>query len=322
MDAAFELLNRYQRGFPLSTRPFAEIAARARLAERQVIDTYRALAASGVLGRIGVVFRPNTVGASTLAALSAPKPELERVAAIVSAQPEVNHNYEREHRWNLWFVAAAQDEAGVAAALARIEHASGLQALRLPLVEEYHIDLGFDLQDGSVPRSDGLAVRRAELTEAERRLVAALEQGLPLVAEPYEALARAAGLTEAKVIATLHAWLRIGTARRLGVIVRHRPLGYTANAMVVWDVPDEAVRAAGRRAAAHPAVTLCYRRARAPGWPHNLYCMVHGRERARVAQAVEQVSEAARLGGYRREILFSARCFTQRGARYAATTDG
>jgi DNA-binding Lrp family transcriptional regulator len=319
MDAlAYRLLNEHQRGFPLVPRPFAEIAAAARASEAEVLATYCRLHAEGLLGRIGVVFRPNTVGASTLAALSVPPRELERVAALVSAQPEVNHNYEREHRWNLWFVVAAAGEAEAGAALDRIEAASGLEALRLPLEEEFHIDLGFDLGNGEVPRGAAPGGRPPALPAEARRLVAALEHGLPLVADPYAELGRRIGCPEGEVIAMLRGWLENGIARRIGAVVRHRPLGYRANAMVVWDVPDAEASAAGRRAAAHPAVTLCYRRARRPPeWRYNLYCMVHGKERARVAEAIEDVARAAGLSGCAREVLFSARCFAQRGARYA-----
>jgi DNA-binding Lrp family transcriptional regulator len=319
MDAlAYRLLNEHQRGFPLAPRPFAEIAAKAGASESEVLAIYRSLLAEGVLGRIGVVFRPNTVGASTLAALAVPPKSLERIAALVSAHSEVNHNYEREHRWNLWFVVAGADEQEVGAALERIEAESGLKALRLPLEEEFHIDLGFDLASGDVPRGPALNGSRLSLSAKARRLVAALEHGMPLVGEPYAALARQAGCTEGEVIATLQGWLESGVARRIGAVVRHRPLGFRANAMVVWDVPDAEASAAGRRAAAHAAVTLCYRRARRlPEWRYNLYCMVHGKERARVEQAIEDVTRAAELSGYAREVLFSARCFAQRGARYA-----
>jgi len=87
--------------------------------------------------------------------------------------------------------------------------------------------------------------------------------------------------------------------------------------MVVWDVPDEKASDDGRRLAADPAVTLCYRRARAlPDWPYNLYCMVHGRERAAVTQTIERLCTQHGMGRYPRAVLFSTRCFSQRVARY------
>jgi len=315
----FVLLNRYQRHFPLVARPYAEIAAQLDVSEAEVIASYERLAARGVLGRIGALFRPNTIGASLLAALAVPEGDLERVAEMVSAHAEVNHNYEREHDFNLWFVAAAPDATRLEGVVAAIERETGLAALRLPLVEEYHIDLGFDLGSGEVPRGSSAAAEAWPLDAAERRLVGALAGGLPFVSEPYAALGRVAGLSGAEVIERLRRWLASGVLRRFGTVVRHRTLGYTSNAMVVWDVPDAAAREAGERLAAQPEVTLCYRRVRRPPrWNYNLFCMVHGMERAQVTAAIERVTQAAGLDAYPREVLFSRRCFAQRAARYGA----
>jgi len=316
----FELLNRWQRDFPLEPQPFARIAEEVGLDAAGVLARYYALAEDGALSRIGAVFRPNTVGASTLAAMRVPPAALERVAAQVSAQPEVNHNYEREHALNLWFVATAADAPALERALTRIEQSSGHAVLRLPLVEEYHIDLGFDLENGTVPRLPFEAPRAPRALSAEERLlVDALAEGIPLVDAPYAALGAAAGLDEARVIAILREWVAQGTVRRFGAVLRHRPLGYAANAMVVWDVPGAEVRAAGLRAAALSQVTLCYRRVRRlPTWPFNLYCMLHGRARHEVEAAIEQLAREACLSAYPRQVLFSRRCFTQRGARYVS----
>jgi len=315
-----DLLNRWQRDFPLEPRPFLRIAQQLGVGAEQVLARYRALAASGTLSRIGAAFRPNTVGASTLAAMRVAPAALEQVAEQVSAQPEVNHNYEREHAFNLWFVATAPDGDALEQALARIEQLTGHRVLRLPLLEEYHIDLGFDLVDGSVPRAGAASAGvPLALSAVQRRLVARLADGLPLVEAPYAALGAAVGLSESAVIETLRAWLAIGVIRRFGAVLRHRALGYAANAMVVWDVPDDLVRDCGLRAAQLAEVTLCYRRTRRmPAWPFNLYCMLHGTERTVVDAAIERVARDAMLDGYPRQVLFSRRCFTQRGARYGA----
>ncbi len=319
----YRLLNDYQRDFPLVPHPYAEIGAQCDLSEQEVIHEYCGLREAGKIDRIGTLFRPNTVGASALAALAVPPRELERVAQGVSAQPEVNHNYEREHRYNLWFVVTGQDASCVGAALDRIESQCGLRSLRLPLEEEFHIDLGFDLFDGAVPRNGTAPVQPVMLDPDDRRLVAALQKGIPLVSRPYAELGRAAGLTESAAIEMLRRWLDCGIVRRFGAVVRHQPLGYRANAMVVWDVRDAEVGAAGRRAAALSAVTLCYRRVRQlPEWPYNLFCMIHGKERAAVARAIDDVTRGAGLDGYPREVLFTRRCFAQRAARYVETAHG
>jgi DNA-binding Lrp family transcriptional regulator len=139
------LLDEFQRDFPLVDAPFAAIAERLGSTEQEVIETLSRLAAQGYISRVGAVFAPRRIGHSVLAALAVPQSRLEQVAALVSSLPEVNHNYEREHSYNLWFVVAAPDARRVDAVLDRIEQHTGLQVLRLPLLHAYHIDLGFPL---------------------------------------------------------------------------------------------------------------------------------------------------------------------------------
>jgi DNA-binding Lrp family transcriptional regulator len=156
------------------------------------------------------------------------------------------------------------------------------------------------------------------LSVVDRRLLAAIQDGLPVVERPFQAVGEAIGLSENEVIAWLERMIDDGVIKRFGVIVRHRELGYRANAMVVWDVPDARVAEAGRTLAGMPFVTLCYRRPRRPpAWPYNLFCMIHGRERGAVETLVEQASAAAGLEDLPRAVLFSRRRFKQRGARYA-----
>ena len=162
-----------------------------------------------------------------------------------------------------------------------------------------------------------------ELSAADRRLLDTVGAGLPLVPRPYAALAEQLGMSEQAVLARLADLLDAGVIRRFGVVVRHHELGYRANAMVVWDVPDGAVDAAGRALAAAPDVTLCYRRPRRPpAWPYNLFCMIHGRDRGAVLRAVERAAEAAGLTAVPREVLFSGRRFKQRGAVFGPTPTG
>lgn len=139
------LLDGCQHGFPLTPRPFGVLAARLGTTEARVLDAFREMRRDGLVGRIGAVYRTNTVGSSCLAAIGVPPARLEEVAALVCSFPEVNHNYEREHSFNLWFVVTAPDQARRDAVLDAIEVETGLRVLRLPMVEDYHLDLGFKL---------------------------------------------------------------------------------------------------------------------------------------------------------------------------------
>jgi DNA-binding Lrp family transcriptional regulator len=140
------LLNEFQHGLPLTSKPFADIARQLGVYETTVLETLQRLQTEGVVSRVGAVFRPNRIGASTLAAMAVPAAMLEEVAGIVSSFDEVNHNYEREHRFNLWFVVVADDEQQLQDVLAEIEDSCGYPVLDLPLLNEHFIDLGFDLK--------------------------------------------------------------------------------------------------------------------------------------------------------------------------------
>lgn len=313
------LLNGCQRDFPLIDRPYARIAAAFGIGETELLHTLAGLVADGRLGRVGAVFAPGRIGTSTLAALQIPAPDLERIAALVTACAEVNHNYEREHAFNLWFVAAARNERQLGNVLARIAVQSGCPLISLPLVEEYRIDLGFDLArpDAPVRRMRSLLTEPLALTGEERAIVHALQAGLPLIPAPFFALAQQARTSAPRVLATLQRWVEDGTIRRFGLIVRHRELGYVANAMAVWDVPDDVVSAIGRRLAEERGVSLAYRRRRSPPhWPYNLFCMVHGRERGAVEQRIAQITAALGVQDCPHAVLFSRRRFKQTGPRH------
>lgn len=340
------LLNDFQRDFPLSPRPFAAVAGHLGVAENNVIATLTALRARGMVSRVGPVFRPGRLGASMLAAMAVPRERLEAVAALVNSYPQVNHNYEREHAYNLWFVLAADSRRVLNILLDEIERRARLPLLRLPMLTDYHIDLGFTLkweddeddddeeeeeekkqeqdeeyedddEDDDDDDEDDEEPWRAEAAGTD--LIAAIQDGLPLVARPYAAIAARVGTSEAHVRARIRTLLENGTIKRLGVVVRHHELGYRANAMVVWGVADEHVDRLGARMARFDFVTLCYRRAPdLPAWPYNLYCMIHGRDRTAVLKRVAQVVDACGLQHAPYTVLFSRRRFKQCGARYVS----
>ena len=140
------LLNEFQNGIPLTSNPWSDIARQLGVYETTVLETFKRLQTEGAISRVGAVFRPNRVGASTLAAMAVPPEKLEDIAAIVNGFDEVNHNYEREHDYNLWFVLVAEDEERLQQTLKEIEAVCGYAVLDLPLENEFFIDLGFNLK--------------------------------------------------------------------------------------------------------------------------------------------------------------------------------
>ncbi|MBR9971619.1 Lrp/AsnC family transcriptional regulator [Magnetospirillum sulfuroxidans] len=156
-----------------------------------------------------------------------------------------------------------------------------------------------------------------DVTARELDLINALASGLDLCDAPYAQLGLAVGMDEVEVIERLTELRRRGIVRRLGIIVRHHELGYRANAMVVWDIPDSEVAEIGRRLGQCPEVTLCYRRPRRlPDWPYNLFTMVHGKDRQTVETAIAAIAEREGVAQHPHQPLFSLRRFKQCGARY------
>lgn len=157
----------------------------------------------------------------------------------------------------------------------------------------------------------------AQLSPDDRELIKIVQRGLPIVSRPYAHIAEKLSTTEQDVIQRLKKLVGNGAIKRYGIIVRHRELGYRANGMVVWDVPDYRIRELGTCIGKFPSVTLSYHRPRRlPDWPYNLFTMVHGRDRDEVRQKVEEIVNSCRLQAINHVIIFSTRRFKQRGANY------
>lgn len=160
------------------------------------------------------------------------------------------------------------------------------------------------------------------ITDQDLALLHAVQDGLPMVAEPYAELGMRLGMSEGEVLARFWLLQISGVIKRFGVVVRHHELGYRANAMVVWDIPDDQVKELGPRLGAASFVTLCYQRPRClPVWPYNLFTMIHGRDRDEVLARVDELVVTHGLVDVSHDVLFSRRRFKQRGARYGASRE-
>jgi len=156
-----------------------------------------------------------------------------------------------------------------------------------------------------------------QLNESDRALIKAVEHGLPIVSRPYSIIAKQLNSTEQEVISRLQYLIDSGAIKRYGVVVRHKELGYTANGMVVWNIPDNKVDEIGACIGKYSCVTLSYRRPRRlPNWSYNLFTMVHGSDREEVKQKLQQIIDECGLQDIEHNILFSTRRFKQRGASY------
>ncbi|GGI99174.1 heme biosynthesis protein [Halobellus salinus] len=324
-DAA--LVDEYQSGFPVVEQPFRVIGDELGIDELEALERVRRLRKRGVFRRFGAVLNPPVIGSSTLAAVSASEARFDEVAAVINGYRQVNHNYRRDHEWNMWFVVTAASREKRDAILAEIEAKTGCDVLNLPMLTDYYIDLEFPVVNDdafareSVAATDASATRISEdavagLSDLDAGLLVEIQDGFPLSATPYRDIAAAIDADVDEVVAAVDRLRADGCIKRIGCVVNHVVTGFDANCMVVWDVPDGELDARGEAVGELPYVTLCYHRPRRPDqeWGYNLFTMIHGREADAVDGKIDEL--AAEHLPFPHERLYSTETLKQTGARY------
>ncbi|MFC7069610.1 siroheme decarboxylase subunit beta [Halobaculum lipolyticum] len=321
------LVDDFQSGFPVAERPFRLVGERLGVGEAEALERVERLRERGVFRRFGAVLNPPVIGSSTLAAVSAPDDRFDEVAEVINGYRQVNHNYRRDHEWNMWFVVTAGTRETRDRILAEIEERTGCEVLNLPMLTDYYIDLEFPVWNDdafareSLEATEAGATRISEdatggLSALERDLLVEIQDGFPLTATPYRDVADAVGADVDDVLAAVERLLADGCIKRVGCVVNHIVTGFHNNCMVVWDVPDDRLDELGEHVGELPYVTLCYHRPRRPeqGWEYNLFTMVHGREADAVDAKIDEL--AAEHLPFDHERLYSTATLKQTGAQY------
>jgi DNA-binding Lrp family transcriptional regulator len=325
VDAA--LIDGYQSGFPVEERPFRRVGDDLGITETEALERVQRLREEGIFRRFGAVLNPPVIGASTLAAVRAPDDRFEEVAEIINGYRQVNHNYRRDHEWNMWFVVTAGSLERRDEILAEIETRTGCEVLNLPMLTDFYIDLEFPVVNGdrfareSLSETEVSATRisesaAADLSALDKALLLEIQDGFPLSETPYRDIAAAVDAPVGDVLKAIEALRADGCIKRIGCIVNHVVTGFDANCMVVWDVPDDRLDEWGETVGRLPYVTLCYHRPRRPeqDWPYNLFTMIHGRDPEAVDEKVDEL--AAEYLPVDHERLYSTETLKQTGARY------
>jgi len=324
-----ELLNHLQRDFPLGPRPFAALGERLGLSEEGVCARIAALKEARIVRQISAIFDSRRLGyRSSLVAMKFPEERVDEAAQVINQHPGVSHNYQRNHAYNLWFTIAVPPGQSLTNEVNRLAAATAAeQAWLLPTLKLYKIGLNLDMTgeqevtQRESPEEPRRAVDIAELqaedpgfSEAQLQALRALQQDLPLVPRPFQALAEAFHTTEAELLKQAEAFLRDGHMRRFAAVLHHRTAGFQANGMGVWAVPDERCDEVGLKMASFAAVSHCYRRPTYPDWPYSIFTMIHGR---RVDECYAVMEEIARETGIREyEVLFSTKEYKKVRVKY------
>jgi DNA-binding Lrp family transcriptional regulator len=280
-----------------------------------VLQALKSLFESNIARRFGAVFDSRHLGyGSTLCAVDVPESELERVAELFAPHTGVTHCYEREGNPNLWFTMTApadrlQSELDtMAAALAPYA------LLNLPAIKRFKVQVVLDAGTAGDtaahhdrPPESGAALDPPDLSPHEKALIRRMQGNLPLTLEPFVAVAQELDWDTTELLVRLRRWKEDGILRRVGVILRHRNAGFTANGMCIWRADPATIDEAGRCLARCPEVTHCYERPPVGDFHYNLFAMVHARQREITQEIFERISKDAGLTEGR--VLISKREF-------------
>ena len=153
-----------------------------------------------------------------------------------------------------------------------------------------------------------------EISALDKKIIRLLQGEFPLVAEPYKMLAEKIGITEEDLLARIASMREEKKIRKVGAVLRHREVGFTANALCVWDVPDAQMDEVAHHMAEHPRVSHCYERNRATGWHYNLYTMIHGYSREECEAIAAELSTATGIAD--RRMLYTKKEWKKTAMRY------
>jgi siroheme decarboxylase len=317
-----QLLNDIQWVFPLVDRPYLEISKRHNMSEDEVMRRIAYMKDMGLIRQINAIFDTRRLGyKSALVAFAVMPDKLESVANEVNKHPGVSHNYERNHDFNMWFTLAVPPYGEMKRDLDRLASLDGVIKYRLlPTLKLYKIGVRLDMvnDDTEKPKPidevKQLNPKKIEITENDKHFIRELQKDLKVIPEPFKEMAENLSITTTELFSKAKEYEKNGVMRRFAAILRHRDAGFSANGMVVWQVPDEKIDEIGYKLAAFPQVSHCYRRPVYSDWQFNLFSMIHARTLEAAEKIAVEMSEIVEIKDYR--ILFSSREFKKERVKY------
>ncbi|MDA3926309.1 MAG: hypothetical protein PF904_16575 [Kiritimatiellae bacterium] len=337
-DKESQLIMAAQRGIPVVERPFAVLGEACDISEGEVIDIINKLRASGEARRFGAVFDSRKLGyRSTLCSMQIPEDEISDVSRNVTALRGVTHAYQRgwndelsrdsvggprDNSWpNFWFTLATPAKSFQNELDTLRTACAPYDIYDLPALIRFKIDVVFDLRtrerDERVePRSrtDLNSTEVYELDQMQQSIVKYLEGDIPVVSEFYGAVADHLSVEKSFLLETLSVWQSNGVMRRIGLLLRHRKVGYKANGMCCWNVPEDKIVEVGRLVASVPEVTHCYERPAFNAFPFNLFAMIHTTAWENTQALFQRISDDSGLSNG--QLLLSVREFKKTSMQF------
>lgn len=313
--SADALLYALQKGLPLVEEPFQAIGASLGMSTDEVFSQIEAFQKDGIIRRVGAVFNAIQFGyKSALCGIAVPEPELEKIALLFANHAGVTHNYARSANPNgsleplcedgihnipnLWFTLSVP-QWDFDSEMEKLQVQIPYPIRIAPATERFKVQVVLDpaaLKTSSISLStpDEIPLVGTEIMETsapDREFIRRMQTEFPLVDKPYHALANAVGMPPQEALAKLQHWKNTGALRRVALLARHQKMGYHANAMCVWQAPEDQIKALGQRLASRREITHCYRREPFAGFPYNLFAMIHAGDTKSLQILAQEISD-------------------------------
>ena len=321
-DLDKEILNEIQWTFPLVAQPYHDIAKKFSVTPEAIKERLIHLKKIGVLRQLSAIFDTRKLGyKSSLIAMEIDPDKLDFVAQQINRHPGVSHNYERNHQFNLWFTLAVPPGSELKTEVDKIKKLEGIKKVRLlPTIKLFKIGVKLDIVEEKKhevkPSEEKKNIRDVKFvpTEEDKEFIRELQKDLDIVDRPFLNAAKKIGMTEAQIFEKLKHYEEIGVMRRFAAILRHRDVGFVANGMIVWKVPEERITEVGVKLGAFPQVSHCYQRPVYADWPYNVFSMIHCKSQDEAQEMAKTIQNQINVDEYK--ILFSAREFKKTRVEY------
>jgi DNA-binding Lrp family transcriptional regulator len=317
-----EILNEIQWTFPLVSQPYHEIAKKFDVSVEDIKKRLTNLKKIGILRQLSAIFDTRRLGyKSSLVAMKIDPDKLDYVAQQINRHPGVSHNYERNHEFNLWFTLAVPPGLDLKTEVDKFSKLVGIQKIRLlPTIKLFKIGVKLEMVDDKKhevkPTEEKKKIQNVKFvpTEEDKKFIRELQKDLEIVDKPFLNATQKLGLTEEQIFEKLRYYENIGVMRRFAAILRHRDVGFTANGMIVWEVPDERITEVGEKLGAFPQVSHCYQRPVYKDWPYSVFSMIHCKSIDEAKNMAKEIQKEIQVDDYK--ILFSAREFKKTRVEY------
>ena len=315
-----DILLRIQKNFPLIATPFKQIAKELNTTEQNVISIIQEQKDEKIIRQTSAIFDTKSLGyKSSLIAFEIDEDKINDAVKIINAHPGVSHNYERNHKFNIWFTCAVSKDSQIGLEKTIEILANQTKAndfIMLPTLKLFKISVKLDTT-GKENKKEKVVKKekiKIEMTPLHTNIVKLLQNDIEIKSEPFEDIIKELDISYEEFFKVVNELQQSGIMRRFASILNHRRAGFNANAMVVWDVDENNGEQIGATAASFSAVSHCYLRPKYPNWQYNLFTMVHGKTKEQTNAVIKDIENEITSKSHMP--LYSSREFKKVRLRY------